>query len=33
MVGLKSQVADEKIAEYRDFLKQIGTRIEARFSP
>ena len=32
MVGLKSQVADEKILEYKDLLKNIGTQIETRFS-
>ncbi len=32
VVGLKSQVADEKIIEYRNFLKKIGARIEAQFS-
>jgi DNA-binding IclR family transcriptional regulator len=32
VVGLKSQVADGKIAEYRDFLKKIKGRIEAQFS-
>ena len=32
VVGLKSQVTDEKIAEYRDLLKKIGARIEAQFS-
>ncbi|MFH0787878.1 MAG: IclR family transcriptional regulator [Pseudomonadota bacterium] len=32
VVGLKSRVTDEKIFEYRDLLKKIGTRIEAQFS-
>ncbi len=32
MVGLKSQIADEKIPEYRDVLKKIGASIEAQFS-
>lgn len=32
VVGLKSQVADEKMAEYRDFLIKTGARIEAQFS-
>jgi IclR family transcriptional regulator, KDG regulon repressor len=32
VVGLKSQVTDEKMAEYRDFLKKIRVRIEAQFS-
>lgn len=32
MVGLKSQVTDEKIAQNRDWLKKIGARIKARFS-
>ena len=32
VVGLKSQVMDEKIPEYRDLLKKIGARIEAQFS-
>lgn len=31
VVGLKSQVADEKITEYRDFLKKTGAQIEAQF--
>jgi hypothetical protein len=32
VVGLKSQVSDEKIAEFRDLLIKIGARIEAQFS-
>ena len=32
VVGLKSQVADKKIPEYRELLKKIGARIEAQFS-
>jgi IclR family transcriptional regulator, KDG regulon repressor len=32
IVGLKSQVTDEKILEYKDLLKKIGARIEAQFS-
>lgn len=32
VVGLKSQVTDEKIIEYRALLKKIGARIEAQFS-
>jgi IclR family transcriptional regulator, KDG regulon repressor len=32
VVGLKSQVTDEKISEYKDLLKKIGARIEAQFS-
>jgi len=32
IAGLKSQVTDKKIPEYRDLLKRIGTRIETHFS-
>jgi DNA-binding IclR family transcriptional regulator len=32
VVGLKSQVTDEKIVEYRNFLIKIRARIEAQFS-
>ncbi|MBA4394450.1 MAG: hypothetical protein C0407_12935 [Desulfobacca sp.] len=32
VVGLKSQVTDEKIPVYRDMLKKIGARISAQFS-
>ena len=32
VVGLKSQVSNEKISEYRDLLKKMGARIEAQFS-
>lgn len=32
VVGLKSQMAGEKITEYREFLKKTGARIEAQFS-
>lgn len=31
IVGLKSQITDEKISEYKDLLKGIGDRIEALF--
>lgn len=32
VVGLKSQITDEMIPEYKDQLKKIGARIEAQFS-
>jgi len=32
VVGLKSQLPDEKIPEYRDYLKKTGAGIEAQFS-